>query len=52
MLVRLTAALLLLATPVLAQSVVRATPPDGYKFLSAAEIDSAVSRPEAGRDGD
>jgi len=49
MLVRLTAALLLLATPVLAQSPVRATPPDGYKFLSAGEIDAAVSKPEAGR---
>jgi mannose-6-phosphate isomerase-like protein (cupin superfamily) len=43
----LIAAAVLLATPALAQ--VRATAPDGFKFMSHEEIDKLVSTPEAGR---
>jgi mannose-6-phosphate isomerase-like protein (cupin superfamily) len=45
----LIAAALLLATPVLAQTPLRATAPDGFKFMSQAEIDKLVSTPEPGR---
>lgn len=40
---------LLLATPALAQAPIRATPPDGFKFMTQAEIDALVSKPEPGR---
>jgi len=40
--------LTLLATPVLAQTTVRGTPPDGFKFLPRAEIDKRLETPEAG----
>jgi mannose-6-phosphate isomerase-like protein (cupin superfamily) len=45
----LIAAALFLATPVLAQTPIRATPPDSFKFMSQAEIDALVSKPEPGR---
>jgi mannose-6-phosphate isomerase-like protein (cupin superfamily) len=45
----LIAAALFLATPALAQTPIRANPPDGFKFMSQAEIDALVSKPEAGR---
>jgi mannose-6-phosphate isomerase-like protein (cupin superfamily) len=45
----LIAAALLLATPALAQTPLRAAPPDGFKFMSQAEIDKLVSAPEPGR---
>lgn len=45
----LIAAALLLATPALAQSSLRGTAPDGFKFMSQGEIDKAVSKPEPGR---
>jgi mannose-6-phosphate isomerase-like protein (cupin superfamily) len=41
------AAALLAATPAFAQ--VRATAPDAYKFASAGEIDTLISKPDAGR---
>ena len=40
---------LLLATPALAQTPIRATPPDGFKFMTGAEIDALVSKPDPGR---
>ena len=43
----LIAAALLLTSPTLAQ--VRATAPDGFKFMNHAEIDKLVSTPEPGR---
>lgn len=49
----LIAAALLAAVPALAQtspqSSPKNTPPDGYIFKSAGEIDKAISKPEAGR---
>src|SRR6266702_7277312 len=45
----LIAAALFLATPALAQTPIRATPPDSFKFMSQAEIDKLVSTPEPGR---
>jgi mannose-6-phosphate isomerase-like protein (cupin superfamily) len=45
----LIAAALIAATPALAQTSLKTTPPDGYIFKSAGEIDAAVSKPEAGR---
>ena len=45
----LIAATLFLATPALAQTAIRATAPDSYKFLSQSEIDKAASKPEPGR---
>ena len=42
-------AALSLATPVLAQTLIRNTPPDGYIFKSAGEIDAMISKPEPGR---
>jgi len=36
----LLAAALLIATPALAQTPLRATPPDGFKFMSQGEIDN------------
>lgn len=41
-------AALLLATPALAQTAVRATPPDGLKHLSAAEIAGLLNKPANG----
>jgi len=35
--------------PALAQSSIRATPPDGFIFKPAADIDALVSKPEPGR---
>jgi mannose-6-phosphate isomerase-like protein (cupin superfamily) len=50
MLIRLTAAVLVLAaTPALAQTTPRTTPPDNFKFVTAGEIDALISKPEAGR---
>jgi uncharacterized RmlC-like cupin family protein len=50
MLIRLIAAVtLLIAAPAFAQTPLRATPPDGFKFMSHQDIDKAVSIPEAGR---
>ncbi len=40
---------LLLATPALAQTTVRATAPDTFKFMSQEDIDKLVSTPEPGR---
>ena len=40
---------LLLATPAFAQTPIRATPPDGFKFMTQAEIDTLVSKPDPGR---
>ncbi len=40
---------MMLATPALAQTPIRAAAPDGFKFMSQAEIDKAVSKPETGR---
>jgi mannose-6-phosphate isomerase-like protein (cupin superfamily) len=40
---------LLLATPAFAQAPIRATPPDGFKFMTGAEIDALVSKPDPGR---
>ena len=40
---------LLLATPALAQTTMHTAAPDGYKFLSAGDIDKEISKPEAGR---
>jgi quercetin dioxygenase-like cupin family protein len=37
------------ATYALAQAPLRATPPDGFKFLSAQELDQALMTPERGR---
>src|SRR3569833_3781610 len=46
----LIAAALLAAMPALAQTASpKSTPPDGYIFKSAGEIDKAISKPEAGR---
>jgi mannose-6-phosphate isomerase-like protein (cupin superfamily) len=45
----LIAAALFLATPALAQTPIRANPPDSFKFMSQAEIDALVSKPEPGR---
>src|SRR3569833_2165436 len=46
----LIAAALLAAVPALAQTASpKSTPPDGYIFKSAGEIDKAISKPEAGR---
>lgn len=45
----LLAAALLLALPAAAQSPLRATPPDSFKFLSAQELDQALMTPERGR---
>lgn len=44
-------AVLMLAVlaPATAQTAVRATPSDPFIFKSAAEIDAAISKPEAGR---
>jgi len=42
-------AALLLAGPGAAQTPVRATPPDGFKFMTQAEIDALVSKPDPGR---
>jgi quercetin dioxygenase-like cupin family protein len=43
------AALLLAAAPAFAQTPLRATPADGFKFQSHETIDKAVSIPEPGR---
>jgi mannose-6-phosphate isomerase-like protein (cupin superfamily) len=43
------AASLLLAAPAFAQTTVRSTPPDGFKFMSHEEIDKATTIPEPGR---
>ena len=45
----LIAAALLAALPALAQTSPKSTPPDGYIYKSAGEIDAAISKPEAGR---
>ena len=45
----LIAAALLAATAALAQTSPKNTPPDGYIFKSAGDIDKLVSVPEAGR---
>jgi len=46
----LIAAALLATLPALAQtSSPKSTPPDGYIFKSAGEIDKTISKPEAGR---
>jgi len=45
----LIAAALLIAAPVMAQPTLRGTAPDGFKFMSHADIDKAVSIPEPGR---
>ncbi len=42
-------AALLLTSPALAQTTMRGAAPDGFIFKSGAEIDAAVSKPEAGR---
>ena len=42
-------AALLLTTPALAQTPLRATLPDDFKFLSAEELDKALMTPERGR---
>lgn len=43
------AALLALVLPAAAQTSLRATPADPFIFKPAAEIDAAISKPEAGR---
>ncbi len=45
----LIAAALLVAVPAVAQTPLRATSPDGFKFTSREVIDKAVSAPEPGR---
>ncbi|HET7083460.1 MAG TPA: hypothetical protein VFI23_01725 [Rhizomicrobium sp.] len=45
----LIAAALLAATPAFAQTPLRATPPDSFKYLSAQELDQALMTPERGR---
>jgi mannose-6-phosphate isomerase-like protein (cupin superfamily) len=45
----LIAVALLLATPSLAQTTLRGTAPDSFKFMSQPEIDKLVSKPEPGR---
>ena len=45
----LVAAALLLAVPAGAQTPLRATAPDGFKFTSHEAIDKSVSMPESGR---
>ena len=42
------AAALLAAGPALAQTPLRATPPDGFKFLSAEQLDQALMKTEQG----
>ena len=42
-------AALLAAIPAAAQTTLRGTAPDGFKFMSGAEIDKLVSQPEPGR---
>ena len=44
----LIAAALLAASPALAQPPLRATPPDGFKFLSAQDLDKALMTTEQG----
>jgi hypothetical protein len=43
------AALLLAAAPAFAQTPLRGTAPDGFKFMSHQDIDKGVSIPEPGR---
>ncbi|HWM60847.1 MAG TPA: hypothetical protein VNN98_01785 [Rhizomicrobium sp.] len=43
------AAMPAVATPALAQTPLRATSPDDFKFLSAQELDQALMTPERGR---
>lgn len=45
----LLAAALLAATPVFAQTAMHAAAPDGFKFMSAGDIDKTISKPEPGR---
>src|SRR5471032_1433694 len=45
----LIAAALLIAAPAAAQTTLRGAAPDGFKFMSHADIDKAVSIPEPGR---
>ena len=45
----LLAAAFLAATPALAQTAMRAAPPDSFKFMSHDDIDKTISKPEAGR---
>jgi len=49
MLKTFTVAALLAAMPAAAQTPLRATPPDSFKFLSAQELDQALMTPERGR---
>jgi mannose-6-phosphate isomerase-like protein (cupin superfamily) len=45
----LIAALLLAATPALAQTAMHAATPDTFKFMGRDDIDKAISKPEPGR---
>ena len=45
----LLAAALLAASPAFAQTALRATSPDVFKFMSGGDIDKEVSKPEPGR---
>lgn len=43
------ASVLLLGTPVYAQTQIHAAPPDSFKFVSHSDIDQLISKPEPGR---